>query len=341
MNGKSIWIDIINPSQVLFFHSLLPSLEQSNVILTFRKRGETTQLADSLGMKGKVIGEDHSGPLTKGIDEIIRMIQLLFAAPRFDYSMSFENVMPILASRSRSRKSIILCDNDLKLSINESKLQRVESSIKGFSNHLIAPKCCREKFESVYGNKSVIYFDGYKEDVYISTHNFDKDFLSKVPYEEYVVVRPEALNSLYVKKKFSMSREVVEKLLENGENIIFLPRDAGDKEIVSGLDVHMPDKALNGIDLCYNSKCVLTGSGTMAREAACMGIKSVSFFPGNELLSVDRELINNNKMLHSRETSEIVEYVCHKHSTNAEFETERMIRTRIEIINILNKITES
>jgi uncharacterized protein len=339
LTAKKIWIDIINPSQVLFFHSLIPSFDQNDIILTFRKRGETTELADSLGMKGKIVGQDHSGPLNKGIDEIIRMVQLSFLAPKFDYSMSFENVMPIMASRTRFGKSIILCDNDLKLSISESKLQKIESSLKGLTNYLIAPKCCREKFESTYGD-SVLYFDGFKEDVYISSHNFDKDFLSKIPFKDYVVVRPEALGSLYVRKKFSLTRDIVERLLENGKNIVYLPRDAGDKEIVQGLDVHMPDKALNGIDLCYHSECVLTGSGTMAREAACMGRKSVSYFPGNDLLSVDLELINNKKMMHSRETSKIVEYVCQNNGHNGEFDMKRMLTTRNEIIGILNQIMD-
>jgi len=341
MIEKNVWIDIINPSQVLFFHSLIPSLDQSNVTLTFRQRGETTQLADSLGMKGKLIGQDHKGPLNKGIDEIVRMVGLSFLAPRFDYSISFENVMPIFASRTRSSKSIILCDNDLKLSIHESKLQQIESSIKGMSDYLIAPRSCRAKFESAYAKKEVLFFDGFKEDVYISSHNFDKDFLSQLPFKEYVVVRPEALNSLYVKKKYSMTRDIVSKLLENGENVVYLPRDAGDKELVQDLKVYMPEKALNGIDLCYNSKCVLTGSGTMAREAACMGKKSVSYFPGNDLLSVDQELIDNKKMMHSRDASEIVEYVCHGNGHSGEFEMERMQKTKVQIINTLKQIMAS
>lgn len=339
MSQKNVWIDIINPSQVLFFHSIIPTLNENNVMLTFRKRGETTELADSLGMKGRIIGQDHPGAMTKGMDEIIRMV-MLSLMPNFDYSMSFENVMPLLASRTRFNKSIVICDNDLKLANNASVLQKMESYIKGWSSYLIAPKCCKERFESRYCSKSVLYFDGFKEDVYISSHVIDENFLSKIPFKDYVVVRPEALNSLYVKKKSSMTRDIIEQLIMNGENVIYLPRDSGDADLVSGLKVYIPEKALNGIDLCYYSKCVLTGSGTMAREAACMGKKSVSFFPGNELLSVDRELVNQKRILHSRNTSEIVEYVCKNKKSDGNIDLQRMQNTKIEIVNILQQIID-
>jgi uncharacterized protein len=66
---------------------------------------------------------------------------------------------------------------------------------------------------------------------------------------------------------------------------------------------------INGLDLINFSNVVLTGSGTMAREAACMGKTAVSFYPSNELLSVDAQLIKEGKIFHSREPKEIVEYV--------------------------------
>ena len=46
-----------------------------------------------------------------------------------------------------------------------------------------------------------------------------------------------------------------------------------------------------------------------AREAAIVGTPAVSFFPREDLLSVDRKMVNDGWMLHSRDPDAIVEYV--------------------------------
>ena len=49
----------------------------------------------------------------------------------------------------------------------------------------------------------------------------------------------------------------------------------------------------------------------MAREAALMGVPSVSFFPNTRMLSVDQNLVDEGKMFHSFSPGEIVEYLIH------------------------------
>jgi len=95
---------------------------------------------------------------------------------------------------------------------------------------------------------------------------------------------------------------------------------------------------MNGLDLCYYASAVLTGSGTFAREAACMGNKSVSFFPGNSLLSVDRKLVDEGKILHSRDPHEIVDYVLSSPPRRAI--SDRCLTVRREVIEKTKKILE-
>jgi len=51
----------------------------------------------------------------------------------------------------------------------------------------------------------------------------------------------------------------------------------------------------------------ITGAGTFAREAACLGVPSFSFFAGKQLLSVDKALIKEKKMFWSRNINELLE----------------------------------
>ena len=58
--------------------------------------------------------------------------------------------------------------------------------------------------------------------------------------------------------------------------------------------------------MCYYSQGVATGAGTLSREAACLGKPAISFFPENNLLSVDQSMIKNKFIIHSRNPDEIV-----------------------------------
>ena len=74
-------------------------------------------------------------------------------------------------------------------------------------------------------------------------------------------------------------------------------------------NVWYPAGPLNGLDVCYYTKAMLTGAGTFAREAALLGVPAVSFFPRNEFLTVDVVLQEQGKEFKSRDAQAIREYV--------------------------------
>jgi predicted glycosyltransferase len=57
----------------------------------------------------------------------------------------------------------------------------------------------------------------------------------------------------------------------------------------------MPDKVLNGLDLIWHSDLVISGGGTMNREAAAMGVPVYSIFRG-KLGAVDRYLSETGRL---------------------------------------------
>ena len=50
----------------------------------------------------------------------------------------------------------------------------------------------------------------------------------------------------------------------------------------------------------------MTGAGTLAREASVLGKPAFSFYSGSKLLAVDRKLIDEGKMIFSRDPK----YLC-------------------------------
>jgi len=311
--NKKIWIDILNPSHPLFFKPVIKRLSGYNDIqITIRDRGETVPIANDLGIQGKVIGKDRENPFLKTSSIALRTLQLSMSVKKFDIALSFENPMSVAVSWLRRKNCILMLDNDVKYSAGSSFIQRVESKLKTKANTLIVPGCTEDSFKKHFKRSELLSYNGYKEDIYIADHIPDRSFLKRIPLKDYLVIRPEAFASFYVKHEKTLLHTLFDRFEKEGIGIIYLPRDKSDWKIGKRANVHIPPTPLNGIDLIYYSSGVLTGSGTMAREGAILGKKSVSFFPGEQLLSVDRDLIEKGMMIHSRDVNVIVDYMMNK-----------------------------
>ncbi|MBI0583424.1 MAG: DUF354 domain-containing protein [Methanomassiliicoccus sp.] len=332
-----IWVDIINPSHALFFNVVLREMTGERFQVTIRERAETVQLTKLLGIEGRVIGADHRNGVKKSLGMVSRTLALWTAVDDFDCALSFENGMSVWVSKVKGGRSILLCDNDLKFFQKKSMLQYMETGVKDLADRIIIPQACRGAFESNMNGQGLYAYDGYKEDVYIADYTPDPHFMDSLPFDRYVVIRPEALASFYVLENRTLVPDLVRMFRENGINVVYLPRDKGDADYAAGLDAYVPDRALNGLDLCYHSDAVLTGSGTMAREAACMGKTSVSFFPGDGLLSVDREMIDGGRMFHSREPGAILEHVLSNMKENGGVDLSRSRKVKADVIRLIRE----
>lgn len=340
---RTIWIDMLNPSHPLFFRPLVEDLGKDHeVVLTVRERGETVGLAEDLGLKGRRIGRDHDGPMRKTLSIVTRTVALAVKVGRFDTALSFENPMSVAVSKLRFKRSILLLDNDLKMKIKGNPIQKMETHVKFKADHIIVPACCEGTFSRLVSANRLMTYDGFKEDIYISDYRPDPHFQDSIPFKDYLVVRPEALASFYVENKNTIVPELVRSLLDRGQRIVFLPRSANDRKLVEGLDVFIPERPLNGLDLIHGSKAVLTGSGTMAREGAVMGRPSVSFFPNDTLLTVDEEMIKKGLMFHSRDVDEIIGYisdrVAYASGSSEDIDLSRSKKVRDELFSMIRSL---
>jgi predicted glycosyltransferase len=337
-NGSTnVWIDMINPSDVHFFKPLISDLFEYNIFSTTRDRAETVELANRYNINNRVIGTDYNDSFKKVANMIYRTMDLTMKVSAFDVSLSFENGMCVLASKLHMKTSILYCDNDLKFVQKKSSVQDIETKIKSMASCTIVPSVCYDNFKNSYSEDRLMSFDGYKEDVYIADYKPDQNFLNELPFDRFMVVRPEALSSVYVRDTKSIVPELITSLVDNGINVIYLPRDKGDKKYADGKNVFIPKNTPNGLDLCYYADAILTGSGTLAREASCMGTPSVSFFPSEILLSVDQQLADEGKMLHSRDIEEIVDYIK-SHHKRKESELHRCNTVKKEVVTITRDI---
>ncbi|ESP86897.1 DUF354 domain-containing protein [Candidatus Halobonum tyrrellensis] len=333
------WVDLASPGHPFFFRSLLAGLDGVTARTTAREKTETVPLARELGIEHTVVGRDYDRPLARKFGIPYRTLQLVRRMPPCDVSLSLRNAMCVLASRVRGVPSVHFTDNDIMRHDEGVTGESVYARLEAAATHNVVPAAFDTTVLTDRGAdpERVHRFDGTKEDLYVADFDPDPAFGDRVPFDpgSYVVVRPEALDATYVHAERSLVPALLDRFVERGVGVVYLPRGRGDRGHAAPYDptdVYVPSEPLDGLQLAWHARCVLTGSGTMAREAAAMETPAVSFFPG-PLLSVDRDLTERGRLFHSRDPAAVVEHVGSTEPTPGG-DTERARRVRREAVDL-------
>lgn len=326
-----IWIDITNTPHVNFVLPLIEYFKQKHqIIITARDFSETIPLLQQNNINPIVIG-GYGGKnrIKKIITNSSRIYKLHKRVPDFDIAFSLGGNSTSAVSNRRKKTSIVFSDNNISFKYLAYK----------YGDYFIFPKYFNpEKFIEKHPKKEgkIYLLDGFKEDIYISQYQPNNEFLNGLPFKEYICIRPENLKASYVPKN---SKSIVPDLFRvfKNENILFLPRYKEEREYAKSYNnIFIPDTPLNGLDVCYYSKAVLTGAGTFAREAAILGIPSVSFFPGKKLLDVDLFMQKKMWQFHSRNPIEIKKHLLSSKKNQTQIERSKIVFQ--ELIHIFEEI---
>ena len=339
------WVDLVSPSHPFLFRGLTEAWSDLRVKTTVRRKTETVSLARETGFDFDVRGRDFDHPTLRKLGIPLRTAQLAARVPTADVSLSSRNAMCVLASKVRGIPSIHFTDNDITAYVDGLRAEELYNWLEARATYTVVPEAFETDELEKHGADpgSVFTYPGYKEDVYVADFEPDPTFVDRLPFEEYVVVRPEALDAAYVDETESLVPDILDGAVDAGCNVVYLPRGRGDRAYADPFDsdrVHVPTSAYDGLQLTAHARCVLTGSGTMAREAACMGKPAVSFFP-NALLSVDQSLVEEGRILHSRDPERIADYVAGLDADDARLDRSRSRRVREEVVALTDRLVEA
>ena len=308
---KTIWFDLTNVPHVNFLLPIIRRYEDKcDMVFTIRDFAETKSLFEKrIGKPYILIGEHQGGNKLRKVWGVVeRIFALNKMVPYFDVKISCGGDASNIVAKMRRKKTITFDDNE----------KAPNWRYAPFSDLAFWPKAVpTEALRKQWFKKNLYQYDGYKENFYLADYEPSPAFVESLPFEpaadgkkHYVVVRPENIRANYVEGKTSIVPELLHELEKTGTNILFLPRYEMDRDYAQGVKgVYIPTEAVNGLDACYYADAILTGAGTMAREAACMGVPSVSFFAGSRLLAVDQSLVDAGKMFFSRDVSAIMEFL--------------------------------
>jgi uncharacterized protein len=297
---KRIWIDLDNSPHVPFFLPIIEGLERRGyeVFLTARDSYQVCELLSLHGLSCQVVGRHY------GKKRVLKLLGTAFRAAQLLPLVITQR--PTLAVSHGSRAQVLVAS---LLGIPRVVMFDYEFSAKGFlhPNWVFVPDVFpEERFRQKRDH--VLRYHGLKEDVYVPRFKPDPNVrkLLGVRQDELVVtVRPPASEAHYHNPEGEeFLAETLRYLLNHpGARVVMLPRNENQKTAlrsrwIRAIDegrIIIPERALEGLNLIWNSDLVISGGGTMNREAAALGVPVFSIFRGH-LGAVDRYLANTGRL---------------------------------------------
>jgi uncharacterized protein len=332
-----IWIDIKNSHEPGFFRAIMNHFEEHNYIVTTREYAEINDLLTRFGIEYSTFGRHYKGSnIKRGMMLLLRTIHLLTRLPPFEVALHHGSISSTHVSKLRRRTNICFSDNDISAGMR---------NIYKDLDYLIVPEAISEESMRDQGAKNarIIRFNGYKEDLYIADFEPDPEFLNELPFDEFVTVRAESIHAHYVPKDVkSIVPALLKRFRRENINVLFLPRYESDNTYIKGYEnVYVPERALHGLDVVYHSNAILTGAGTFSREAACMGVPAISFFPGEKILAVDQKMIAEGWVFHSRDPDHILDFLLKAKKRCVDLERSKKVQAEVfhHLKSILHKIS--
>ena len=307
---KTVWIDMDNSPHVPFFRPIICELEARgyDVMLTARDCFQVCKLADLYGMEYLRVGV-HNGKnkAMKGFGLLLRSAQLAshVLKRKPDLALSHGSRSQMILSSVLGIPTVMMTDYEFAQSIPLFR-----------PDWLIVPEIIPENRVSRH-SPNIHRYCGLKEDVYVPGFQPDQrglDELGLDPAKVIVIVRPPATEAHYFKPESLHLFEEAMAWLGSCEqvSVVLLPRNDGqadyvrDKwpELLQTGKVLIPDQVISGLNLIWYSDLVISGGGTMNREAAALEVPVYSIFRG-DIGSIDKHLAETGRLTIIRNADEM------------------------------------
>ncbi|NGZ09614.1 MAG: DUF354 domain-containing protein [Nitrospira sp. LK70] len=313
MKRKKIWIDLDNSPHVPLFVPIIKELEERGhtIILTTRDTFQVLGLADRYKLKYEKVGRHYgANKLLKVIGTIWRSIQLcrVVLKEKPDISLSHGSRPLVLLSSVLSIPTILMFDYEYA-----TMLPIIKPELG------IAPEVIRNPRIANHFRRGLRTYSGIKEDVYVPSFRPDPSIVQQLNLEEHDIVatiRPPASEAHYHNPESDkLFSKVIEVLGSSTEvRMIILPRnEKTEKELIYRTwpiwckegKIIIPDQVVDGLNLIWHSDLVISGGGTMNREAAALGVPVYSIFRGAHG-AVDNYLAEHGRLIMIESQDDVV-----------------------------------
>jgi predicted glycosyltransferase len=304
-----IWIDLDNTPHVPLFVPIIRELERRGhkVTVTARDAFQVCDLARQKGLSFVKVGRHY------GKNRMMKVLGLLWRSAQLVPHCLREHPQLALSHGSRSKEVLGRVLGIPTVSMNDyeySAMVPLALPRWGIVPNSITPE------ESGCHLGRVRQYRGIKEDVYAPDFKPDPTLLDELGLSEaklVVTVRPPASEAHYHNPEAeALLNELMARVCQfEGARAVLLPRNKSQEQqlraahpgwFTQGKTI-VPGRAVDGMNLLWFSDLVVSGGGTMNREAVALGVPVYSIFRG-KTGAVDRQLEQEGKLIMIRNLEE-------------------------------------
>jgi len=282
-----VWIDLSNSPHAPLFAPISSRLRSDGhqVLVTARDNAQTVELARRHWQDVTVIGgRSLDGRLAKGRGMLQRIGDLTAWARwiRPDVALSHNSYGQIVAARRLSIRAVTAMDYEHQPANHLAF--RLASSI-------LLPAALREAALRRQGAtpRKVRFYDGLKEEIYLGDFEPSPQVLAEVGVRRQegdvlVVARTPPAGALYHRSGNPLFGQILEQVRGRPDvNCVALCRHPEQRRELAELkleNLQLPERAVDARSLLHAADLVVGAGGTMTREAALLGVPTVSIFAG-------------------------------------------------------------
>ena len=298
---KKIWVDLDNSPHVPFFRPIIDELRKRNyeVLVTARDAYQVRELLEFYAVPARLIGR-HYGKhkVLKGMGTCWRALAVTAGVrkEKIDLAITHGSRACVIACALLGIPDILLFDYEFAAKIPGIK-----------PTWLMAPGVIADRHKG--NGTQIINYPGIKEDVYLSRFRPDYGVKTRlgIPSDDLLVmVRPPATEAHYHNPESEgLLTETIDRFVRTpGARILLLPRNKRQEadlrsawpDAIAQRQILIPDHVEDGLNLIWNSDLVVSGGGTMNREAAALGVPVYSIFRG-KIGAVDTYLAEQGRLV--------------------------------------------
>jgi predicted glycosyltransferase len=301
-NGKKIWIDLDNSPHVPFFAPIIEELKHRgySIVLTARDAFQVKELVELYQFDCKCIGHHY------GKHKIMKLLGVLIRALQLFPTAAFKRPDLAVAHGSRAMLTVATALRIPTLHIGDYEHATGWAVIH--PSWVLMPEVIPA--EGIREPKDrILRYPGIKEDVYVPSFRPDPAIRQQLNLAEndiVVTVRPPASEAHYHNPLSDVLFHSTVEFLRRNERVkmVVLPRNQRQAEAIektwpelfaSGRMI-IPPQVVDGLNLIWFSDLVISGGGTMNREAAALGVPVYSIFRG-KTGSVDIYLSSTGRLV--------------------------------------------
>src|SRR6202163_1962724 len=273
---RRIWIDIDNSPHVPFFVPIVEELQKRGyeVILTARDAYQVCELLELYHLSCRVVGRHYGKQrAAKIVGTCMRAAQLvpMMVGEKIDLAVSHGSRAQMMVGFALGTPTLLILDYEY-------------IAMMGFirPDWIFVPQIIPDSNELV-PKRQVLRYPGLKEDVYVPRLQLNPSVGSQLGFDEgdiVVTVRPPATEAHYHNPEADILLDAAMNFLTQAAEVrvILLPRNEKQARTlretwgkwISSHKIVIPEHAVDGINLIWFSDLVISGGGTMNREAAAL-----------------------------------------------------------------------